>query len=260
MRKGTLRWHRDIGVAAILTFGGVVLGACSPASEDAAPVYIMGAVAPDMFGKVSPVMRQSVAAAPIERTEIAAPIERTEIAAPVALAPSMTASAAAGQPASDVIPLDEPPAPAKPPAKPASMTANPAPMSARFLPAPAVPTPIAEETPAPKAETPMIAVAPPPPAPIAAPIPTPLAVAAPAAPQRVAAPVAPPRIEPSAAELARAEPAPASAPIPVSAPPQPVAPPPATAPARADIATSGLVIDARDDRPGRYRPRYYYTP
>jgi hypothetical protein len=76
--------------------------------------------------------------------------------------------------------------------------------------------------------------------------------------------MAPPRIEPSAAELARAEPAavPVSAPVPtpVSAPTQPLAPLPATAPARADIATSGLVIDARDDRPGRYRPRYYYAP
>jgi hypothetical protein len=258
MRKGTLRWHRDIGVAALLTFGGVVLGACSPASEDAAPVYMMGTVAPDMFGKVSPVMRQSVAAAPIERTEIAAP---------VALAPSMTGSAAAGQSASDVIPLDEPPAPAKPAAKPALMTANPAPMSARFMPPPEPPAPIVEEARAPKTETPMVAAAPlPPAAPIAARSPTPLAAAAPAAPQPATTPMAPPRIEPSAAELARAEPTPAPlpvaapAPTPVSAPTQPLAAPPATEPARADIATSGRVINARDDRSGRYRPRYYYAP
>jgi hypothetical protein len=31
-------------------------------------------------------------------------------------------------------------------------------------------------------------------------------------------------------------------------------------PVRGDIATTGVVVSARDDRPGRYRPRYYYAP
>src|SRR5436309_15612170 len=71
MRKGTLRRHRAIGVATLLASGGFIIAACSPATNDAAaPVYLMGTVAPDMFGKVSPVMRQSLASAPIERTEI----------------------------------------------------------------------------------------------------------------------------------------------------------------------------------------------
>ena len=40
-----------------------------------------------------------------------------------------------------------------------------------------------------------------------------------------------------------------------------IAPPVISAePARGDIATTGVVVSARDDRPGRYRPRYYYAP
>jgi hypothetical protein len=66
--------------------------------------------------------------------------------------------------------------------------------------------------------------------------------------------------------LARAEPAPvpAPAPQPITAIAQPaaaMAPPVITAePMRGDIATRGVVVSARDDRPGRYRPRYYYAP
>src|SRR5437764_15482971 len=104
MRKGTLRRHCATGVATLLSLGALAVAGCSPASEDAAPVYMMGTVAPDMFGRVSPVMRQSAASAPIERTEIAA--APTATGAPIALAPSLTASASAGQPASDVIALD----------------------------------------------------------------------------------------------------------------------------------------------------------
>jgi hypothetical protein len=264
MRNGTLRRHRAIGVAALLASGGFIIAACSPATEEGvAPVYLMGTVAPDTFGKVSPVMRQSLASAPIERTEIAA--TATPTGEPIALAPSLTASAAAVQPASDVIPLDDPPALAKPAAKPALLVANPAPMSARFMPAPNLSASMLEpapaETAAPKPETPPIAAASAPPARIAA-------------PQPVATVVVPPRTEPSAAELARAEPAPvpASAPAPAPAPaPQPItamtqpaaamAPPVISAePARGDIATTGVAVSARDDHADRYRPRYYYAP
>src|SRR5437764_4505190 len=258
MRKGTVRRHRAIGVAPLLASGGFIIAACSAATNDAAaPVYLMGTVAPDMFGKVSPVMRQSLASAPIERTEIAA--TATPTGEPIALAPSLTASAAAAQPASDVIPLDDPPAPAKPVAKPALLVANPAPMSARFMPAPNLSASMLEpapaETAAPKREIPPIAAASAPPPRIAPPEP-------------VATVVAPPRTEPSAAELARAElapvPAPAPAPQPITAMTQPtpaIAPPVISAePVRGDIATSGVVVSARDDRAGRYRPRYYYAP
>ena len=257
MRNGTLRRHRAIGVAALLASGGFIIAACSPATEDvAAPVYLMGTVAPDMFGKVSPIMRQSLASAPIERTELAATAIPT--GEPIALAPSLTASAAAAQPASDVIPLDDPPAAAKQqPLKPAMLTANPAPMSARFMPAPNLSASMLEpapaETAAPKPATPPIAAASSPPARIAA-------------PQPVATIAAPPRTEPSAADLARAEPAPAPAPAPqpITAMTQPavaMAPPVVSAePARGDIVTTGVAVSARDDRVGRYRPRYYYAP
>jgi hypothetical protein len=247
MRTGTLRRHRAIGVAALLSLGGIVIAACAPATEDAAaPVYLMGTVAPDMIGKVSPVMRQSVAAAPIEPA----------VSDPTPLAPSMTAPAAGGKAAVDVIPLDEPsPAPAKPAPRPALMAANPAPMSARFMPPPDMPAAMPRPTPvtnaAAKAET--------------------SPVAAPSAPLSVAAPVAPPRPEPSAAELARAEPAPVPAsapiaqPVPAMAEPAvatvpPVSPTPIAEPARGDIATTGVVVSARDERSARYRPRYYYAP
>jgi len=258
MQKTVLHRHRAIGVVALLSLSGVGIAACAPASEDAAaPVYLMGTVSPDMFGKVSPVMRHSVASASIERTEIAA--TATPTGEPIALAPSLTASAAAAQPASDVIPLDDPPALAKRASKPALLVANPAPMSARFMPAPNLSASMLEpapaETAAPKPETPPIAAASAPPPRIAA-------------PQPVTTVVAPPRTEPSAAELARAElapvPAPAPAPQPITAMTQPtpaIAPPVISAePVRGDIATSGVVVSARDDRAGRYRPRYYYAP
>jgi hypothetical protein len=141
------------------------------------------------------------------------------------------------------------------------LLANPAPMSARFMPAPNLSTsmlqPARAETEAPQPETPPIAAASAPPAPMAAPQPAAMSVAS-------------SRAEPSAAELARAEPVappapmPAPAPQPVTAMTQPVpamAPPVGSAePARGDIATTGVVVSARDYRPGRYRPRYYYAP
>jgi len=241
MGKGTWHRHREIGVAALLSLSALGIAACSPASDEAAaPVYLMGTVAPDTFGKVSPVMRQSVAVA---ASDSAAPSESL-VGDPVALAPSLTASAAGGKTAVDVIPLDGPPAPAKQPSKAAMLAANPAPMSARFMPAPVLAAPTAEvasaEAAAPKPEAPPAA----------------------ATPAPIAAPVAPPRPEPSAAELARAEPAPIPAPVPaMTQPVPPVALPAAAAePARGDIATAGVVISAKDERSARYRPRFYYTP
>jgi hypothetical protein len=60
--------------------------------------------------------------------------------------------------------------------------------------------------------------------------------------------IAAPRVEPSAAELARAE-----------APSAPVREPISAEPAAADIATPGSFVKVKDDR-ARYRPRYYYSP
>jgi hypothetical protein len=249
MRKGTLLRHRTIGVAALLSLGGIVIAACAPATEEtAAPVYMMGTVSPDEFGKVAPVMRHSVAAAASEPT----------VSDPTPLAPALTASASSGKAAVDVIPLDDPPAPAKPAAKSAFLAANPAPMSARFMPPPDVPASRSEPAGAPiaaaKAETSMASAA-------TAPTTGPLAGA-------------PSRSELSAAELARAEPAPAApaAAVPVVQPAPalvlpavvqpaalPVPPIPIAEPAHADIATAGLVISARDER-ASYRPRYHYAP
>jgi len=218
MGKGTWHRHREIGVAALLSLSALGIAACSPASDEAAaPVYLMGTVAPDTFGKVSPVMRQSVAVA---ASDSAAPSESL-VGDPVALAPSLTASAAGGKTAVDVIPLDGPPAPAKQPSKAAMLAANPAPMSARFMPAPVLAAP----------------------APIAAPV-------APPRPEPSAAELA--RAEPA--------PIPAPVPA-MTQPVPPVALPAAAAePARGDIATAGVVISAKDERSARYRPRFYYTP
>jgi hypothetical protein len=57
------------------------------------------------------------------------------------------------------------------------------------------------------------------------------------------------RAEPSAAELAGAEPA-----------PPPVREPITADPAGADIATPGLFVKVKGDRTVHSRPRYYYSP
>jgi hypothetical protein len=121
MTKSTFSRHGKIRVAAVSLVGGIIIGACSPMSDQPAPVYmvpITSSAAPD-----------AVAAAPIER----------EAMAPVALAPSMAPATAAGHPASDVIALDNPspqPAPA-----PARQAADPAATHA-MLPPPAAPAPM----------------------------------------------------------------------------------------------------------------------
>lgn len=242
MRKSTLSRHGKIRVAALLSLGGFAIAACSAGSNEPAPVYMLGAplTAPN----------ESVASVPIER----------RVMEPIVLAPSLTASAAAGQPASDVIPLDESspsPAPAKAAVNRALMTANPAPMSARFMPPPEpmpspapVPEPMAAPAPIP-APAPTLAAAPAPPlaatpAPIAPPV---TAVSLPPL-----APVAAATPEPSPVAEIRAETAPPPVPAPVPLPA------PAAAPAIADIAASGLFVNARDERAARSRPRYYFSP
>jgi hypothetical protein len=120
MTKSTFSRHGKIRVAAVSLVGGIMIGACSPVSDQPAPVYmvpITSSAAPD-----------AVAAAPIER----------EAMAPVALAPSMTPATAAAHPASDVIALDNPPP--QPAPAPAGQAADPASTQA-MLPPPTAPTP-----------------------------------------------------------------------------------------------------------------------
>jgi hypothetical protein len=218
------RWRGQLGAAAALSLSGLLIAACSAVSDEPAPVYAMGAIltAPD----------ESVASVPIERTVIG------PVTAPVGLAPSL--AAASDHSAPDVIPLDNPPpqpmpAPARQASAPIGVTAM----------APLPPMPAATPAPLPPAPNPPpMAAASPPPSPV---------IAAPPA-------VAPPP-EPAPVAAVHAEPVPPPAPAPVPQQAQVAAPPvPAAAPAMADIATSGLLVNARDDRAARSRPRYYYAP
>src|SRR3981189_197583 len=159
MAKSTLSRHGRIRVAAGALWGGLIFAACSPMSDQPAPVY--------MVNIVSTAAPETAAAAPIER----------EAMAPVALAPSMVPAIAAGQPASDAIPLDNPPP--QPASAPARQAADP------------------------------VATLPPPPAPALTPTPTLVASPAPIAPPAATPPVAASaRPEPSAVPEARAEAAP----------------------------------------------------
>jgi hypothetical protein len=216
------RWRGQLGAAAAALPTVLLIAACSAVSDEPAPVYAMGAIltAPD----------ESVASVPIERTVIG------PVTAPVALAPSL--AAASDHSASDVIPLDNPPQPMPAPARQAS-----APIAVAAMP-PLPPAPASMPAPLPPApDMPAAATAPSPPSSV---------IAAPPA-------VALPRPEPAPVAAVRAEPVPP--PPPVYQPAQVAAPPvPAAQPARADIATSGLLVSARDDRAARSRPRYYYAP
>ena len=219
MAKSTLSRHGKNRVAAILSLGGLVVAACSAVSDQPAPVYTVRIV--------STGIPEAASSGPVMR----------EMAGPVALAPSMAPPTAMGQPASDVIPLDNPP-PQPPPAF-AKRAAESAAMAAASPPAPA---PMAAPTAAPTAAAPI---------PTATPAPIPALVASPA--PVATPPAAPPfaaaaRAEPSAAELAHAEPAPV-----------PVRGPVTAEPAAGDIATPGLFVKVKDER-ARYRPRYYYSP
>jgi hypothetical protein len=213
MAKSTLSRRGKNRVAAILSLGGLVVAACSAMSDQPAPVYTVRIV--------STGIPEAASSGPV----------MGEMAGPVALAPSMAPPTAMGQPASDVIPLDNPPPQAAPAF--AKRAAEPVAMATAPPPAPApMPAPegVAAQTPTATPE--------PVPALVASPVP---AVTPPAAP-----PVA--RAEPSAAELARAEPAPV-----------PVRGPVTAEPAAGDIATPGLFVKVKDER-ARYRPRYYYSP
>jgi hypothetical protein len=216
MAKSTLSRRGKNRVAAILSLGGLVVAACSAMSDQPAPVYTVRIVSTGISEAASP-----------------GPVVR-EMAGPVALAPSMAPPTAMGQPASAVIPLDNPPPQAAPAF--AKRAAEPVVMATAPPPAPApMPAPegVAAQTPTATPE--------PVPALVASPVP---AVTPPAAPPVAAAA----RAEPSAAELARAEPAPVAVRGPVTA-----------EPAAGDIATPGLFVKVKDER-ARYRPRYYYSP
>jgi hypothetical protein len=204
MAKSTLNRHGRIRVAAVALSGGLIFAACSPMSDQPAPVY--------MVNIVSTAAPETAAAAPIER----------EMAGPVALAPSMVPAIAAGQPASDAIPLDNPPP------QPASAPARQASDPVATQPLPPAPAPTPALTPAPTL--------------VASPAP----IAPPAATPPVAASARP---EPSAAAEARAE-----------ATPPPVRERITAAPARADIATPALYVSVKADRAAHSRPRYYYSP
>ena len=216
MAKSTLSQRGKNRVAAILSLGGLVVAACSAMSDQPAPVYTVRIV--------STGIPEAASSGPV----------MGEMAGPVALAPSMAPPTAMGQPASDVIPLDNPPPQAAPAF--AKRAAEPVAMATAPPPAPApMPAPegVAAQTPTATPE--------PVPALVASPVP---AVTPPAAPPVAAAA----RAEPSAAELAHAEPAPV-----------PVRGPVTAEPAAGDIATPGLFVKVKDER-ARYRPRYYYSP
>ena len=216
MAKSTLSRRGKNRVAAILSLGGLVVAACSAMSDQPAPVYTVRIV--------STGIPEAASSGPV----------MGEMAGPVALAPSMAPPTAMGQPASDVIPLDNPPPQAAPAF--AKRAAEPVAMATAPPPAPA-PMPAPEGV---AAQTPT-----------ATPEPIPALVASPV--PAVTPPTAPPvaalaRPEPSAAELARAEPATA-----------PVRGPVTVEPTAGDIATPGLFVKVKDER-ARYRPRYYYSP
>ena len=121
MTKSTFSRHGKIRVAAVSLVGGIIIGACSPMSDQPAPVY--------MVRITSSAAPNAVAAAPIER----------EAMAPVALAPSMAQATAAAHPASDVIALDNPPP--QPTPAPARQAADPSSTQAMLPPAAPAPTP-----------------------------------------------------------------------------------------------------------------------
>lgn len=126
MAKSTLSRHGKSRVAALLSLSGLVLAACSAASEQPAPVYTV-----------------RIVSSGIPETAASGPVMR-EMAGPVALAPSLAPPTAMAHPSSDVIPLDTPPPqppPAKQPSEPVTLAAAPPPQPA--------PTPMPKAGPAP---------------------------------------------------------------------------------------------------------------
>ena len=125
MAKSTLSRRGGIRVAAVSLLTGVIIAACSPMSDEPAPVYVVRIT--------SSAVPEAVAAAPIER----------EMTGPVALAPSMMPATAVAHPVSDVIALDEhpsqpAPAPARQASEPVAIAAMPPPAPASIpMPAPA---------------------------------------------------------------------------------------------------------------------------
>ena len=134
-QRGSSR-HGNVCAAAILSLCSLIIGACSSAPGEPAPVYMMG-----------------MAGTAIHETAAAAPAEQPM--APVALAAWTEPSGSVGHTVSDVIPLDDPPLqPAPAPARRVSGTAS----TGEMLSTPAPSMPAASAAPA-AAPTP---VAPPP--------------------------------------------------------------------------------------------------
>ena len=129
MAKSTLRRRGKNRAAAVLSLGGFVLAACSAMSGQPAPVYVVRIV--------STGIPEAAASGSVMR----------EMAGPVALAPSLAPPTAMARPASDVIPLDNPPP--QPPPAPARQAAEPVAVAA-IAPPPAAPAPIPMPTPATK--------------------------------------------------------------------------------------------------------------
>jgi hypothetical protein len=98
--------HGNVCAAVILSLSSLIIGACSSAPGEPAPVYMMG-----MAGTAT---HEPAAVAPAEPAM-----------APVALAAWTEPSATTGHTATDVIPLDDPPQlPATAPARPRSGAAS----------------------------------------------------------------------------------------------------------------------------------------
>ena len=106
MKESSLSRHGKVRAAAVLSLTGLIVGTCSSAPGEPAPVYMMG-----MAGTAT---HETAAAAPAEQPT-----------APVALAAWTEPSATAGHTATDVIPLDDPPPqPASAPARQVSGAAS----------------------------------------------------------------------------------------------------------------------------------------
>jgi hypothetical protein len=138
MAKSTLSRHGRIRVAAAVSLGGLILAACSPMSDQPAPVYMVNIVS------TAP---ETAAGAPIVR----------EMAGPVALAPSMAPATAVAHPASDAIALDNPPP--QPAPAPARQTADS--VAAQPLPPPPAPASTSGPSPTPTLVASSAPIAPP---------------------------------------------------------------------------------------------------
>jgi hypothetical protein len=173
MEDSSFSLHGNVYAAAILSLSSLIIGACSSAPGEPAPVYMMG-----MAGTAT---HEPASAAPAEPSMT-----------PVALAAWTEPSATAGHTATDVIPLDDPPpqpatAPTRRVSGAASAGATPSAPVQSTLAAPASPT-----------AAPALAASPPAASPATASV-------EPSAAEEARAEAAPPVRERTASEPARAD-------------------------------------------------------